>query len=436
MSKSKKKKLAKERKLLSAMQQVSVNASKKNKLVVGRPQRIQSAGAQPITIPNRYRNFGSAVGSYLGGKLGTVVGAGAADMLARITGWGDYRITGNTVLSGNVIPSFQVGGDGMEVCHREYISDITGSTNFSISSYNINPGLASTFPWLSSVAQNFEEYEMLGLVFEYRPLSGSIATTSPTLGAVVYATNYDVLDPAFTSKQAMESYQFSNSIVPFESMIHPVECAPQTRTVNKRYIRSTNAPSNSDLRLYDLGLFSVGTQGMQSSYVAGELWVSYHVRLSKPRISPTYTVPWYHYFSQDAASATAFGTGAEVLSSTWSAIAGSTSGVKDTTHILLSNVGYYNLSIEWTNTSAPITAQPSITYGANLTLIFNGFFGASNQFTVHDQSAGGEFATAQLRIQVLTAGTGADNKITVSSITGMATAYCDVLITVLNSEFL
>jgi hypothetical protein len=185
---------------------------------------------------------------------------------------------------GQTVPSFRQNTGGVEICHREFITDITGSIAFSVANYNINPGLSNVFPWLAAVAENFEEYEMKGLVFEFRPTSGSaVSSTSSALGTVILATDYNVLSPNFLNKQQMESYEFSTSVVPFNAGFHPVECAPGSNPIKNMYIRNTAVPSGADARLYDLGNFQVATVGMQSAYVVGELWVTYHILMKKPR---------------------------------------------------------------------------------------------------------------------------------------------------------
>jgi hypothetical protein len=227
------------------------------------------------------------LGSAILGPAGSALGAAAGSLLATITGHGDYTVKSNTVLSG-APPTFRSGSDGMRVCHREYLLDVTGSVGWSnaVNLY-INPGDSACFPWLSSIAQGFEEYTLHGLVFEYRPTSGTaITSTSAALGSVIMATNYDVLDPIFASKQEMEAYEFSSQTVPYNGVLHAVECAASTRPFNVQFVRNGTPPEGSDRRLFDLGLFQLATVGMQSAGVVGELWVSYDVSLRKPRISP------------------------------------------------------------------------------------------------------------------------------------------------------
>jgi hypothetical protein len=99
---------------------------------------------------------------------------------------------------------------------------------------------------------------------------------------VVFATNYNATDPKFITKTEMDSYEFANSTVPTDGMLHPIECAKSQQTTTTKFVRTRIVPE--DPLLYDVGKFQVATKGMQSSYTIGELWVTYHVRLSKPRL--------------------------------------------------------------------------------------------------------------------------------------------------------
>lgn len=185
----------------------------------------------------------------------------------------------------NTVPTFMSTENGMRVAHREFLTNVTGSVDFIIRDFfQINPGLSETFPWLSTVADCFELYRLHGLVFEYRPTSSAIGGTNPALGAVVLATQYDVFEPPFASKQEAESYQFSTSIVPASQGIHPVECANHQNIVEVLKVRSGAVPQGATPQLYDRGITSLCVAGMQSAYVTGELWISYDVEFLRPRL--------------------------------------------------------------------------------------------------------------------------------------------------------
>lgn len=165
-----------------------------------------------------------------------------------------------------------------------------GVSSFQIATYDINCGLASTFPWLSQLAQNFELYEFEGLAFQYKPTSGEFGNNSSnSLGKVILATNYDPDAVAFSNSIEMENYAFSCSTKPACGCLHGVECDPKKRATSQLYVR-TDGNSSKDLVFTDIGTFQIATEGIpfggagaQSSLI-GELWVTYTVKLSRPKL--------------------------------------------------------------------------------------------------------------------------------------------------------
>lgn len=228
-----------------------------------------------------------AAGEYdsVGGRVGAMVGHGIQNLVKRITGFGEYNITSNTLMNkGGSPPQFITRGGVVELSHREYVADITSSTAFALTSYPINPGINTTFPFISQLAKNFEEYQMKGLVFEFVSTSASaVASTNTALGVVIAATSYNPALPSFPDKRTMESTMFVDSASPSKSMLHPVECDPLRNQFRTLKVRSST-DFVSDLDLYDMGNFQIATTGMQAASVIGELWVTYHLCLSKPRL--------------------------------------------------------------------------------------------------------------------------------------------------------
>lgn len=301
-------------------------------------------------------------------SIGSLLGRGIDTVIKHVSGFGDYSIGYNSLMRGGDPPTVRNSMGGIIVRHREYLGDVLASTSFNVNTYLINAGLFQTFPWLSAVALSFEQYRMRGLIFEFKSLSSDAvlsSATSSALGAVVMATQYDVLDDIFQSKFEMENYQFANSAKPSMSFYHPVECAKSQTTITELYVRGGVLPSNSDQRLYDLGRFSVATVGMQaSSGVAGELWCTYEIELLKPK------------FTEDA--------GTNILSEHWqllptnanplatpSLIAGSIgTSISTNTLIFPNNItsGYtFYVSYTCTGSSVTLTA-PAIT-GARCTFL-------------------------------------------------------------------
>ena len=204
-----------------------------------------------------------------------------------VTGYGAYRGAGSKIMSGSP-PTVQNSSTGFIIRHREYIGEMIGSQAFTGYAFSLNPGLNSTFPWLASVAQNFEEWVPRGIIFEYKTMSSdAVVSTNANagLGTVIMATEYNPYNGAFSNKQQMENYENAKSCKPSQSMIHGVECAKHLNVQGSFFVRTGDVPVGQDIRLYDLGLFQIAAQGMQAfGSNIGELWVSYEIELRKPRI--------------------------------------------------------------------------------------------------------------------------------------------------------
>jgi len=267
-----------------------------------RQRRKVRQRATTIVVPKEAMSAGARVGS----KVGEFLGDAAQQVFKRITGFGDYTINGNTLLGGS--PPMFTGSGGRRstiIRHREFISDVYSSTAFNITSYPINPGMTPAFPWLSTLAENFEEYWIHGLVFEFKTTSGmGVGTTNLALGTVIMASQYNSLAPNFSSKLQMENYEFSTSCAPSNSCLHPIECKPDITPVCRLYVRSSAPPANADLRLYDLANFQLATVGMQAAgFIVGELWCTYEIELIKPKLNTTLSGPLYAFVRSNSPTA-------------------------------------------------------------------------------------------------------------------------------------
>jgi len=261
---------------------------------------------------------GSALGS-LFGPSGAVLGRSAGNALSTIIGLGDYKINQNVFLQGRLPQMMNVPqGGGTVIRFQEYITDIISSSSadtFNIESFNINAANASSFPFLSQIAENYEQYSFEGLVYEFRSTSGDALTSSNTaLGSVILCTNYDSLDANFASKGEMLNYEYSTSVKPSENCMHMIECAPRQSVLSKLYCLPGSVPTGADARLYHLGKFQIATTGFQGTSVnCGQLHCTYQVRLLKPKLYASLGLSSAAYNSAAAAgtalNATPLGTG-------------------------------------------------------------------------------------------------------------------------------
>lgn len=168
--------------------------------------------------------------------------------------------------------------DSIVVRHREYITDVTTSTeHFAVDSWNLNPGLKGTFPWLSAMANQYESYRVLSFKAVYEPSCASNA-----LGAIYLAIDYDAADNPPTNKQVMTSYSNCSKGPVWQR----VECVAPRRDLEKmcteRYTRFSDL-ENVDIKTYDFGKLLVAT-GNGTGFMTGEVWLEYEIQLTTPQI--------------------------------------------------------------------------------------------------------------------------------------------------------
>jgi hypothetical protein len=148
---------------------------------------------------------------------------------------------------------------------------VVGSTGLLVKSYNLNPGLTTTFPWLASIANNYEKYRVLKLSAQYVTSSGS--TTGGRVG-LAFGYNPSEANPA--SKQQFFSIIPNREEAPWED-IH-LQIQP---TNEIKYVR-LGAPVNGTVNTYDMGKILVMTSNNASGAVVGELFVEYEIELIRP----------------------------------------------------------------------------------------------------------------------------------------------------------
>ena len=157
-----------------------------------------------------------------GEMLAGPLGAFAGKKIAELVGFGEYRIKKNSlVLSEGNSPAYMHQSNSNAVIrHREYIQDIVSSATpnaFQNQVFAIQPGLNGSFPWLSALAQQYEQYRIKGMVYEFKSLyADAIASSAAnaTIGYVIMGTNYNAVYPPFINKQQMDNTDYTTSAKP------------------------------------------------------------------------------------------------------------------------------------------------------------------------------------------------------------------------------
>lgn len=247
-----------------------------------------------------FRTAGAALGSPFG-PMGSLVGGMLGSGLATITGRGDYTVTTNSLAKeggtlSSLIPSFNTSGNGrnVRVTHRECFGTVIAPNtpaNFNNLDYVINPSNASMFPWLSSIARNYEKYRLHGAVVYYESSSSDYASNT-AMGTVILATNYNSAEKPWVDDISMLNAEFSVGSKPSVNQAHPLECKAELGASGFLYVRDLAANQTGitvDPRLYDVGRFQVATKGLTApaGTELGRLWITYDVELVRPLMSPS-----------------------------------------------------------------------------------------------------------------------------------------------------
>jgi hypothetical protein len=270
----------------------------------------------------------------------SAVGSAAKTVLPLLVGMGDYATedgilkTADPPETNSLLAAQSAGKYGsygvpfmhsekhcVKVTHREYLGDIYSTTSsFVTEQFDINPGLDTSFPWLSGIASRFTGYRMKGAVVQFVS-EGSEYTNSAGLGYVALAAQYNADDPAFTNKKDMLNSLFSNAAKPSKSIPMWIECKPQAIVLDSHFVRSGTLPAEKDLNLYDLCRVSIAAGGNTvSDVIVGELWITYDVEFVLPTLQNRYdsTMFYARYKAEGVTNAlTSMGT-------SWSRAADST----------------------------------------------------------------------------------------------------------------
>lgn len=228
----------------------------------------------------------------LGHKLGNLAGSGLSRFADTIFGEGAYRMKGGNTLwdTTSQVPIMHGTANQIRIRNREYLGDLISSSSagsVQVAQFVCNPGYVSSFPWLSQIAAEFQEYHFDGLVYTLHSTSGTaVNSTNTALGTWGLAFQYRSDAPVPTSKAALTNEFWSCDARVTDDVHMPVEVAANQSPMKNLYVRNTTLASSQDAKLYDLGRLIAWSQGCQGTSVnLGEVWVSYDIVFEKP-VSP------------------------------------------------------------------------------------------------------------------------------------------------------
>jgi hypothetical protein len=174
-------------------------------------------------------------------------------------------------------PRFTRTRAGERVCHSELIATINGSVGFTANKFVVNAGDATTFPWLSDIAQRYEQYRFHNIRFELLTRTGT-----GTVGSVILAPEYNAQHPDPSTEAIVTAYRGAVENVPWRDISCQLSTADMYALGPRKYVRSGAVPG--DLKTYDSANFYVCTVEEADTTAIGKLWVHYDVELYVPQL--------------------------------------------------------------------------------------------------------------------------------------------------------
>lgn len=179
----------------------------------------------------------------------------------------------------SVGPRFQSGRNGTTlISHREFVKTLEPSDSADkYESYLINPANKDLFPWLGTMAENWERTRFTRLSMHYVP--NCAMTFAGDMGMMI---DYDPKDPD------ADSYgEFTNSKGAVTSaFVSPVVLQADVSMMdvkNKGFYLNTGSPQTEDLGEYYPGKFQIYMSKAATPTVVGRLFVEYEVEMKTPQ---------------------------------------------------------------------------------------------------------------------------------------------------------
>jgi hypothetical protein len=213
-----------------------------------------------------------------------------AGWLGPLIGGGDYKVgkqpRHNSLFRGSMVPSISNTSIPTIIHHREYLGEITsysglGGSDFQIKSFNVNPALPASAPWLNGIAGKYGQYILMGGAYEF--VSEQTAISTDSVGTVVISPRYDVTLPAPTTTAEILNTEGKVDGRPVDNLLMGIECDPSVRPVEVLQCRTGALPANAALQMFDHSIVDITNWGQaDSTKTIGHVYAIYEIALINP----------------------------------------------------------------------------------------------------------------------------------------------------------
>jgi hypothetical protein len=172
-------------------------------------------------------------------------------------------------------------GSSQTVTHRELIeASVASHSGFTVEgSYPLNPGIAKTFPWLSTIASQYEQYAFRKLVFHFVPF-----VSTATAGTVMLMADYNAQDSVPTTEVQFMDHPRAVTNPLWNPISFVCDPASLHLFTPRRFVR--NCLVAGDIKTFDCGNMFIATDNSATT-PCGKLYVEYTVDLYTPQLEPS-----------------------------------------------------------------------------------------------------------------------------------------------------
>jgi len=172
--------------------------------------------------------------------------------------------------------SAQVGPkkDTYRISNREFVTDVVPFVNFTPTKIEINPAIASSFPWLSGLATSFQKYKIHKFKVIFETSQSSIVP-----GFVMMAPEFNISDSLPSSKQELLTYKYATRGPVWQNLEMSIKVEDMMQYKNY-YIRNG---TETNLLLYDPFYIVIASLDTTLSTNIGEIWFEYDIEFSIPQ---------------------------------------------------------------------------------------------------------------------------------------------------------
>lgn len=211
----------------------------------------------------------------------------------------------NIAASGTAVGQFNTIGTVRYVSPSD-AQNVEGTTTSTVENANtrfnssgpilINPGNYLMAPWLSQIANFYEEYQLSDLVFEFQPLLAEGNAATAQVGSIIMAYQANVNAPAFSTKAEMLEHEDCMTVKSTQPFVFPVPVSKPYKTYfTSGYTTTVDTQKYAtvggvDCKTIFPGKMTIATQGLSgiAGQTLGLLYVSYNCTLMKEKYVSSY----------------------------------------------------------------------------------------------------------------------------------------------------